>query len=93
MSREKLVYMANQIATFFESQAHAKAVNGVADHINSFWEPRMRAQLLDILAEGGDHGLKETVVGAGEHIKPPKQATHVDVCAGEVGARPRNIQR
>ena len=41
-----LVYMANQIARFFESQGDAAAaVNGVADHIRAFWSPDMRKAL------------------------------------------------
>ncbi|MFG6508122.1 formate dehydrogenase subunit delta [Sulfitobacter sp. S45] len=51
MSPDKLIYMANQIATFFENHPHDKAVAGVAEHINNFWEPRMRAQLFEILKE------------------------------------------
>jgi hypothetical protein len=47
MSPDKLVRMANQIATFFHSKPHDEAVAGVADHISNFWEPRMRAQLFD----------------------------------------------
>lgn len=47
MSPEKLIRMANQIATFFESQSDG-GPEAVAAHINDFWEPRMRAQLLAI---------------------------------------------
>ena len=32
-SADKLVYMANQIAKFFESQGQEKAVAGTADHL------------------------------------------------------------
>lgn len=42
---EKLVKMANQIAIFFDSQP-GDAAQGVASHINEFWEPRMREGLL-----------------------------------------------
>lgn len=42
---EKLVKMANQIAIFFDSQSGDPA-EGVARHINEFWEPRMREGLL-----------------------------------------------
>ncbi|MGG2474419.1 formate dehydrogenase subunit delta, partial [Rhizobium sp. BR5] len=31
--------MANQIATFFLSQPEDIRVDGVATHINKFWEP------------------------------------------------------
>ena len=42
MSADKLVRMANQIATFFRTQADDAAVPAVADHIKSFWSPVMR---------------------------------------------------
>jgi formate dehydrogenase subunit delta len=54
MSPEKLARMANQIATFFHSKPHDEAVTGVAEHINNFWEPRMRAQLFDMLANDNE---------------------------------------
>jgi formate dehydrogenase subunit delta len=52
MAPDKLVYMANQIATFFKSQPEGEGVDGVANHISDFWEPRMRKQLFDMIAEG-----------------------------------------
>ena len=73
MSPEKLVYMANQIATFFRSQPEEKAVAGVAEHINSFWEPRMRAALLDRVAENPT-GIDGLVLKAAGHVKPVKAA-------------------
>jgi hypothetical protein len=53
MSHEKLVHMANQIAIFFESKPHDEGVDGVAAHINAFWEPRMRRQLFELIGAGG----------------------------------------
>jgi hypothetical protein len=53
MSHEKLVHMANQIAIFFESKPHDEGVDGVAAHINAFWEPRMRRQLFELIDAGG----------------------------------------
>lgn len=52
MSPEKMITMANQIATFFETQPGDRPAL-VADHINDFWEPRMRRQLLDFADQGG----------------------------------------
>ncbi|HEY1746569.1 MAG TPA: formate dehydrogenase subunit delta [Xanthobacteraceae bacterium] len=50
---DKLIYMANQIARFFESQGRDKAVAGTADHIKKFWDPRMLAQIFAHLKTGG----------------------------------------
>jgi len=53
MQPEKLVMMANQIAAFFAAQGEARAVPQIADHIDKFWDPRMRRQLLAYVAAGG----------------------------------------
>lgn len=50
-SLDNLVRMANRIGDFFRYQPdHAAGVEGVASHIEKFWEPRMRRQILDFLA-------------------------------------------
>jgi len=67
---DKLVYMANQIASFFASQPKAEAAAGVAKHINDFWDPRMRRQFFEI-AEGGDSGLSPLVIEALPSIRRP----------------------
>ena len=63
-SPEKLVYMANQIGKFFQSQGHDKAVPSIAEHIKKFWEPRMRAAIIAHLEAGGtglDPSVREAV--------------------------------
>jgi formate dehydrogenase subunit delta len=67
---EKLVRMANQIAAFFHSKPREQGVAGVAEHINKFWEPRMRRQLFEMLDSGGE-GFNELVVAASAKIKRP----------------------
>ncbi|MER9015837.1 formate dehydrogenase subunit delta [Mesorhizobium sp. M0898] len=67
---EKLVRMANQIAAFFHSKPREQGIAGVAEHINKFWEPRMRRQLFEMLDSGGE-GFNELVVAAAPHIKRP----------------------
>ena len=67
MSLDKLVYMANQIGKFFVSQGQDRAVNGTADHISRFWDPRMRAQIYAHLEAGGQ-GLDPTVRAALERL-------------------------
>ncbi|MEJ0015782.1 MAG: formate dehydrogenase subunit delta [Acetobacteraceae bacterium] len=51
MSPDKLAYMANQIGKFFAHQPHDKAVAAIADHIDKFWDPRMRSGILSSLNE------------------------------------------
>lgn len=45
-----LVSMANDIAV--NLSFHADADEKIADHINRFWAPRMRALLLEYAADG-----------------------------------------
>ncbi|MGQ3214708.1 MAG: formate dehydrogenase subunit delta [Shinella sp.] len=70
----KLVRMANQIATFFHSQPASEGPNGVATHINKFWEPRMRRQLFDIVDNHGGEGLDSLVLQAVPLIRRPPPA-------------------
>jgi formate dehydrogenase subunit delta len=55
---EKLVYMANQIAREFGFQQPETAAEATADHLRKFWDPRMRALLLDH-ARHSEGGLSE----------------------------------
>ncbi|MGY6272505.1 formate dehydrogenase subunit delta [Achromobacter denitrificans] len=50
-----LIRMANRIGQFFEAMPdRQEALEGVANHIHKFWEPRMRAELLGFLAQRPD---------------------------------------
>ena len=53
MSPDKLVYMANQIGKFFAHQGEEKAIAAIADHLQKFWDPRMRKAILAHLDAGG----------------------------------------
>jgi formate dehydrogenase subunit delta len=68
MSPDRLVYMANQIGKFFAHQGEEKAVAAIADHLAKFWDPRMRAAILEHLAAGGA-GLDPTVLRAVQRLK------------------------
>lgn len=72
MSPEKMTTMVNQIATFFATQPGDDQAERVAAHINDFWDPRMRRQLLDHLSTGGA-GLSELAIAAHLHIKVPAE--------------------
>jgi formate dehydrogenase subunit delta len=62
-----MVHMANQIAQFFASYPREEAVAGVADHLQKFWEPRMRQQLRGYAIRGGG-GLHELVLEAEKRL-------------------------
>lgn len=70
----KIIRMANQIATFFHSQPASEGPGGVATHINKFWEPRMRRQLFDIVDNHNGEGLDSLVLQAAPLIHRPKPA-------------------
>ena len=53
MSPDKLVYMANQIGKFFQSQGADAAVRGIAEHLRKFWDPRMRSAIVSHVEAGG----------------------------------------
>lgn len=65
---DKLIYMANQIGTFFKSQGEEAAVKGTAEHIKKFWDPRMRNAIFAHLDAGGE-GLQPAVRKALETLR------------------------
>ena len=67
-SPDRLIYMANQIGDFFNSQGHDHAVAGIAEHIKKFWDPRMRKKIFEHLDAGGA-GLKPNVLEAIASLK------------------------
>jgi formate dehydrogenase subunit delta len=70
-----LIRMANSIGHYFEALPdHAEALDGIANHIQKFWEPRMRRALLDFVAQhpdgaGGDSTLLPLVLEAVLHYR------------------------
>ena len=50
MSPDKMIYQANQIATFFHSQPGSDQAARVAAHIKDFWEPRLLTQFYRVVA-------------------------------------------
>lgn len=69
MSPDRLIYMANQIGRFFQSQGHDKAVPGIAEHIKKFWDPRMKRAIFAHL-DAGSADLEPNVREALTSLKP-----------------------
>ncbi|MEQ1756285.1 MAG: formate dehydrogenase subunit delta [Micropepsaceae bacterium] len=68
MPPEKLIMMANQIASFFRAQGEGAAPSAVADHLRKFWEPDMRRALVLALQTDGAR-MDPVVVRAAELLK------------------------
>jgi formate dehydrogenase subunit delta len=65
MDIDNLVHMANRIAEFFEAMPDAaEARDGVAQHLQRYWEPRMRRQLVAHVQENAGAGLRPLVLAA-----------------------------
>lgn len=64
MSERDLVRMANQIAAFFASHPPEEAPAELAKHLNDFWTPEMRAELVAIATAGDRSGLAPLVLAA-----------------------------
>jgi formate dehydrogenase subunit delta len=73
MQTHDMVRMANQIGDFFKSYGEAEALEGIAEHINKFWEPRMRRDFFALVDAGGA-GLNDLVKKAATRVKRPKAA-------------------
>ena len=80
---DKLLRMANQIATFFRSYPEEEAVAGIQKHITAFWTPRMvdrlstalpgMAERADILVRRAIHGPEVAQEGP---VRPATRDPH-----------------
>ncbi len=60
---DHLIRLANRIGYFFEAMPDRSAsLDDIADHIQRFWEPRMRRALLDYLSLHPDGRQGDTVL-------------------------------
>jgi hypothetical protein len=71
MQTRDMIRMLNQIGEFFKSYTEKEATEGIAEHINKFWDPRMRKDLFAYIDQGGQ-GIAPLVMTAVPAIKRPK---------------------
>ncbi|GEP00862.1 formate dehydrogenase subunit delta [Methylobacterium haplocladii] len=83
---EKLVRMANQIASFFRTYPEDEAVAGIHHHLHAFWAPKMIRALTAHAAGAGDK-IDPLVIKALEEEptteSPVRPATRDPQLAGE----------
>jgi formate dehydrogenase subunit delta len=71
MNIEHLVSMANDIGAFFDGDLGPKdASTSIALHISRYWEPRMRAAIIEY-ASGGGAGLSASALAAVKSLPVP----------------------
>jgi formate dehydrogenase subunit delta len=73
METRDMVRMANQIAGFFKGYGEAEAKTEIANHINAYWEPRMRRDFFAHIENGGE-GFDPLIVKAASNVKRPQAA-------------------
>lgn len=62
MEGERLIHMANQIGAFFGADPdRATALEGIANHMRRFWDPRMRRQIIALVDEQQHEGMTPLV--------------------------------
>lgn len=67
------VRLANEISVQFVHEPPTQAAAAIATHLRTFWDPRMRNQLLAHVVAGGD-GLHPIAIAAAEILQ--KQTVH-----------------
>jgi formate dehydrogenase subunit delta len=68
---EHLVAMANDIGDFFDGEVGLKdSPASIASHLQRYWDPRMRAQIIAHVAGGGEH-LSPSALAAVKALPPP----------------------
>jgi formate dehydrogenase subunit delta len=64
MPLERIIVMANQIGDFFAPYPPERRAEGIRNHLRSYWDPRMRQQLLEYIAAGGEGLAPHAIEGA-----------------------------
>jgi formate dehydrogenase subunit delta len=68
MDSHHMIHMANSIALNFSAYPREEAIKLTRQHLQDFWEPRMRKQLHEYVAQGG-RGLHELAAEAEKLLK------------------------
>ena len=79
-----LVHMANDIGDFFGAQPREDAIFGIANHLRSYWSPRMRAKLTAELERGAE-GLHELPCAALRFLRDRADFNPIHPPGGDAG--------
>jgi len=65
MNTDLMIKMLNEISAFFAGEDdREQAARDIQNHVHRYWEPRMRAQLLEYFAQRQGAGLSDLALKA-----------------------------
>ena len=65
MNTDLMIKMLNEISTFFAGEDdREQAARDIQNHVRRYWEPRMRAQLLEYFEQRQGAGLSDLALKA-----------------------------
>jgi formate dehydrogenase subunit delta len=73
MALDRILLMANQIGDFFAPYPPERRAEGIRNHLRTYWDPRMRDELLQYIAAGGE-GLAEHVIAGAKLLQDESHA-------------------
>lgn len=82
MDADNLIRMVNRIGEFFEAQPNRdEALQGIAEHLRKFWDPRMRGQILQVLERPGEAAqlrplVREALLLHAAQLRPVKASDY-----------------
>jgi|LakMenE01Jun11ns_1017448.scaffolds.fasta_scaffold9876290_2 formate dehydrogenase subunit delta len=71
IGRRRIVQMANQIGDFFQPYPPERRAEGIRNHLRTYWDPRMREELLEMISIGG-YEIDRYVVKAAKLLMEPE---------------------
>lgn len=64
MALDRIAAMANQIGDFFAPYPPERRAEGIRNHLRTYWDPRMREELLALIDAGGAGLAPHVIEGA-----------------------------
>ena len=64
MALDRLIVMANDIGAFFAPYPPERRAEGIRNHLRTYWDPRMRADLMAHIERGGEDLDPHVIAGA-----------------------------
>ncbi len=75
MNVGRLVEMANDIGQFYALETEGAAAEGIAQHLQRFWAPQMRAQIIAHVQNDGS-GVSNSVCAAVRLLEKSSDQSH-----------------